>query len=1091
MLSPFHPGRGRPRPEPSPLASLRHPACWGLALVAVAVVSLPAQVDSAKTDSARKVVADLGPMRTIEFDTDEGTWMNLDVSPDGRTIVFELLGDLYTLPIEGGEAKALLTGRAWDRQPRFSPDGKWIAYSSDKDGTSNLWIVKADGTDARQLTKENYSAVTQPVWTPDGHYILVKKQASGPMTFYSSELWLIHRDGGSGFKLTDATKIANATDAAFTPDGRFVYFSGPRGPSLGPELMRLDRQTGVMSRAPTRSGVGSVIAPDGRTLAYVRRHHATSELRLHDLPSGGERVLVSPVTTDDGENFLWFQGGYPGMAFTPDGSTLVLTVGGKIHAVRLADGSDRIIPFRARIRQEVASVVGVSSRISDDPVSVKSIRWATTSPDGRQLAFSALGKLFLMALPDGQPRRLTSASEREYAPAFSPDGRWIAYTTWSDSAGGQVRIVAPDGSAARPVVASRGHYLNPSWSRDGRRIVFVSSTAPEFRGLEPETVPYYEVLWVPADGGNPALVTSIRPAAFSLRAHPVVTFNGDGSRVFFTEQSPVTGSNEVVKSELVSVRLDGTDRKSHLRFTSVDEVVPSPDGTRAALVRLDNVWTVALPSFPTTVVDVTFESTGALPTRQLSLEGGGFIAWQDDSTLTWSFTNRLFRQRGEAATRDTIPIRLTVPRHLPNGIVAFTNARIVTMRGDEVVTNGTILVERNRIAAVGGSVPIPHDATRISLAGKTVIPGLVDVHAHLFYNAYEVFPQQKWQFLANLAYGVTTSYDPSAHSIDAFPQGEMVESGDLVGPRIFSSGDVIYGSQVFPSIYAEVRTIEDARRIVRRYQAYGALMLKSYLQPTRIARQLLNQAARELGVRITAEGGGDMYLDLSMVADGFTAFEHSLPIAPLYRDVVEFLARAGTHYTPTLLVSYGGLSAEEYYFGKDNHHDDPKLRRFTPEEKLEPWRRRQVAPEDEYHFRRVAASAAAITKAGGNVSLGAHGELQGLGAHWELWSLADGGLTPLQAIRNATLVGAQKLGLDQDIGSIERGKLADFIVLDGNPLTDIRRTEQIRYVVKNGFVYDGLTMTEVWPRYRPLARFYWMNDADARRFAAPVAQPVR
>src|SRR5882724_12918204 len=139
--------------------------------------------------------------RKIEFTTDEGTWLSLDVSPDGKTIVFELLGDIYTLPIEGGEAKLIDGGLAFDSQPRYSPDGKWIAFLSDREGSENIWIMHPDGTEVKQVSKDPNSAFASPTWSPDGKYIFVSRAAFGIATY---EIWMYHVDGGTGVQITKA-----------------------------------------------------------------------------------------------------------------------------------------------------------------------------------------------------------------------------------------------------------------------------------------------------------------------------------------------------------------------------------------------------------------------------------------------------------------------------------------------------------------------------------------------------------------------------------------------------------------------------------------------------------------------------------------------------------------------------------------------------------------------------------------------------------------------------------------------------------------------------------------------------------------------
>jgi imidazolonepropionase-like amidohydrolase len=499
------------------------------------------------------------------------------------------------------------------------------------------------------------------------------------------------------------------------------------------------------------------------------------------------------------------------------------------------------------------------------------------------------------------------------------------------------------------------------------------------------------------------------------------------------------------------------------------------------------VWLGVLPEFASEAIDLNFESP-AIPLRRLTTQGGNYATWQNDSTLAWVFTNRVFRQHVNAEEPDEITrIALTVERPRPNGRIAFTNTRLITMEGERVIEDGTIVVDGNRIVAIGrsGEVAVPGDAEVVDARGKTIMPGIVDVHAHMHYAAFETFPEQKWEYIANLAYGVTSTYDPSSHNLDVFAQQEMVEADEMIGPRIFSSGDVIYGTEsVFPVVYEDISSIDDARDIVARFTAYSPEMIKEYMQPRRDSRQWLAQAAREHRVMITAEGGGDLVLDMTLVLDGYSAFEHALPIAPLYKDVVELVAESRVHYTPTLIVGYGGATLEQVMVTRENIHENQKLRRFTPEPELDRWRRWQFVPEEEWHFLHIAQSAAKMTKRGGYVTLGAHGNRQGLGAQWELWGLHMGGLTNMEALRSATSLAAEKIGYAEDLGRLGTGMLADFLVLNSNPLEDIRSTADIQYVIKNGVVWDAESMMQIYPERKPLERFFWQTEEEYRRYMA-------
>lgn len=1094
-----------------------------------------------KPDAAADINKPGADARKITVDATEGTWMSVDLSPDGTTLIFDLLGDIFTMPVAGGEAKALTSGPGYDLQPRYSPDGKTIAFGSDRGGMENVWLMDADGKNPRILSEDKDNYLRSAAWTPDGNYLILRKEDGKRAGIPPVELWMYHVRGGSGIKLTSKDEINNASGPVVSPDGRYIYFSArPQRFNYTPDIsnglwqiMRYDRETAETSQLTGGYGGAArpAISPDGKTLVYVGRRDKDTDLIERNLSTGAEHILVSGVSRDEQEGFtqmdIW-----PHYTFTRDGKSLIYTSKGKFHKLDLQDRQVTDIPFHATVEQYAAPRVAWQEKMDMGPVNAKILRWPSQSPDGRVIVFSAFGRIWLQDVAGGKAsgpaRRLTADDpalpKREYSPAFSADGKWIAYVTWSDSEGGHIwKAALPAAGTATPqkLTKAAGHYINPTWSPAGDKLVVIQGSGLEFRGRQPEEENNFEIRILPSEGGEPQLVSSITiPATF--RFHPEAYFNHDGTRIFFRDTLPPKPYEEQ-KSDLVSVRLDGTDRKRHLRFPSVGDMVPSPDEQWVLFTSRDNVYVTALPSIILKEPPEVGPKEGAVPVWRLSDEAGGYAGWADaGKTITWSLGNQFHRlsldsamkfaeeqKRKASAKKDddaakdskknktpkkeeeprvpkseSIVILVSEPRSIPSGSVLFRSARVVTMKGDEVLENADVLVTNNRIAAVGpaGSVKAPPDAKVMDAAGKTIIPGLIDTHAHLHYSGFELHPDNKWEYITNLAYGVTTTYDPSAPSLDVFAQAEMVEAGMMTGPRIYSSGDVLYGGQPF-DYYAEVTSQDDAVRQVQRMKAYGARMIKVYQQPRRDQRIWFAEACRREHMLLTAEGGGELDTDMTMVLDGYTAWEHALPVE-LKKDVVEFVAKSQTFYTPTLLVAYGGPWGELYFRQFMNPHDDPKLNRFVPHFSLDPLGRRGpwFLPE-EYHFPTVARGAAEVLRAGGNVALGAHGQQQGLGVHWELWAMAGEGqpvgmkaMTPLEAVRTATILAADKLGFTPDLGSVEAGKLADFVVLDANPLDDIHNTVKIHWVVKNGEVYDAETMREEWPQQRDLPPFFWSKQ---------------
>ncbi|HJU39847.1 MAG TPA: amidohydrolase family protein [Tahibacter sp.] len=1070
---------------------LRHPLALALGLI-LCVPAFAADKKDDKKDAKWDVNAPHGAMKTVKFSTDEGTWLDLDVSPDGKTIVFSLLGDLYTLPIDGGTAKRITSGQAWDVQPRFSPDGREIAFTSDRGGGNNLWRAKADGTGAAQVSKEDFRLLNNPVWTPDGQYLIGRKHFTSERSLGAGELWLYHKSGGAGLQIVKKKNDQqDLGEPAVSPDGRYVYYSEDvsRGPSFqynkNPHdtiyaIKRLDRETGETEDIVSTPGgaVRPQPSPDGKSLAFVKRIADKSVLHVVDLESNDVRPLWDGLSHDMQEAWAIF-GPYANYAWTPDSKSLVIWAKGKLWRVDATSGKPSPIAFRADVEQSVAAPLRFEQKLDGDRFEPKMIRDVATSPDGKTMVFHAVGNLWTKSLPNGTPQRLTSASGVfEYQPSFSADGKKLVYTTWSDEKQGAIVERTLAGGNERTLSQAPGFYYGPRYSRDGQYLTWSKQSGTSLTGSLNS-----------GEGG--VYVMAVNGGTAKRVSHDGADpqFTADGKRVLF-----LTGGG--LKKKLKSVGLAGEEPRDVFDLKYVDFVSVSPDGRWVAFTELFNAYVAPMPQTGGTVE--LSKDTTAIPVSKISADVGSYLHWGNDSgSLHWMVGNQYYSRDlkdafafvpGAPATLPKpdslkgVAVGLSVASDRPTGVVAFTHARLVTMNGDEVIEDGTLVVDGERIAAIGKNVAVPANARVIDASGKTIVPGYVDAHAHANHFNTGVVPQQNWAYYTNLAFGITTMHDPSATTETVFSQSELVKAGTLVGPRVFSTGTILYGAD--GDFKAVVNSIDDARAHLRRMKANGAFSVKSYNQPRREQHQQINQAARELGMLVVEEGGSTFNHNIPMILDGATSIEHNIPVAPLYGDVMKLWKETDVRNTPTLVVSYGGLSGEYWWYARDNVWEDKKLNRFFPKETLAARSiRRETAPDWDYWHVEVSKSVKALRDQGVGIQIGGHGQLQGLSPNWEIWMLTQGGMSNHEALRVASLGGADLLGLSKEIGSLTPGKRADFAVLNSNPLENIRATIDTRWVAVNGRVFDvDADMAEVGGKARPAPTFYWQRHRDGRTF---------
>ncbi len=957
------------------------------------------------------VAAQSDDWRTIEFETTQVTSPDVALSPEGEWLIFTMLGHLFRLPVEGGTAEQLTFGPYYDAEPAIAPDGRRVAFQSDRDGSEgNIFVLDLASGEIERLTHEVWART--PIWSPDGESIIYLIRPQRRVGGSLAEVRRVALAGGEPETLVPPDVIRAAF---FMPDGRLAWTV-------------MEEESGS-ARVTTRI---DVMSPEGRVstlrrvAGYVHRvlpspigdgFYGSRYLLIDGTEDWPKSLVFAPTPEGEARYVVTLPGWhfFTRFALTADGESLYLGDAGRLWKISLPEGGYELLPFRARVMLEVQQPVLPPKPVlqAEDPVAPRAVEYPTLSPDGRTLVFVAAGQLWQQSLDGGQARRLLEGSGFVCCASLSPDGKWLAFEQ-SEYGRSELRVLNLETGQARTLAP--GGDLDPTrfgWSPDAQRLVY-EVWVGEHEDHRLVTVDL-------SDGKKDTLIARGR-----WLPHP--SFSADGRSLHYTSEAGGVGTLYRLPLEAKAEPEPITRLARHLDLGLV-----SPDGKWLAFRRNREIWVAPLSDLP-----VTEERA-----RRLTRDGGStFEFTPDGSALVYAAGRRVWRHPLDGRDRLEIPIRLGWQPLTPP-LLLVKRVRVLDFSTGGFGPETSLLIEQGRIRRIGpeGDHRLPQGTVVLDGGGRFAVPGLWDMH----YDGCSYSLAHE----ALLAYGIT-----SVRCTDDWGNA-LADRGDISGdpvPRPFFSGPILEGANSFAANgYLQIHDADEARAHVQLWKERGAHFIKPYSSlPWPLHRAVANEARRQ---SLPVAGHGTSLEEVTKsVTLGYSSLEHFRPDERWYGDVLQMFASAGTRWDPTLT----GMDVDYYLLSDEAERLlDAKLRAFVGEESFRGLQGVVVHRQSRGRSAEILTSIRAAHDHNVKLLAGT-GVLttDGAALHWELELFAEAGLPLLEVLRIATQEAAAAVGAEDDLGTLEPGKLADIVLLDANPLEDIRNTQSIWRVIKGGWMFD-------------------------------------